>query len=320
LQAPDSPDLEPPRELSKVMLPAYRVEPPDVIRLEVLKLVPRQPYRIDTYDVLQIRAYPVWLQHPIDDYFLVEEDGNVTLPPAYGVVRVAGMTITEAAAEIVRGLRLVGLNNPTVTVQLSRSASAQDISRDYTIGPDGVIHISRFGAVYLAGKTVTEAQLAIQDHLAQYFASPRVGVAVVRFNSEGYYTITANALKNNEVRRFPITGNETVLDAIAEMPALSNVATKTMWIARPAPGDCRKEQILPIDWSAIARGGETKTNYQILPGDRLFIVDDKLVAANSCLDLFASPIERLLNVTNLGTSTVRVTQEIGRAYDSNKNF
>jgi polysaccharide export outer membrane protein len=302
------------------MLPTYRIEPPDEIRLEVLKLVPRPPYRIETYDVLQIGVYPALSQQPIDDYFLVEGDGIVTLPPAYGVVRVAGMTMEEAAAEIARSLRWHGLKDPQVTVQWSRSASAQDISRVYKVGPDGVIQISRFGAVHLAGKTIAEAQVAIQDQLAQYFESPQVGVDVVRFNSKGYYVITAEALKGEDIRRFPITGNETALDALAKLPPGMRVSSKTMWIARPAPGGCGKEQVLPIDWNAIARGGETKTNYQILPGDRLFVVDDKLVAANNGLDIFAKPIEQLLHITSFGLSTTQGTQMLGRAYNANKNF
>ena len=176
-----------------------------------------------------------------------------------------------------------------MTVQLARSASAQDISREYTVAPDGVIHLSRFGAVHLAGKTVTEARLAIQDHLAQYFDSPLVGVSVVGYNSKTYYVITAGALTGESIQRFPITGNETVLDAIGQLREVPRVSSKTMWIARPVPGGCEQEQILPVDWNAIAAGGETKTNYQILPGDRLYIVDDSLVATNNYLRFLHQP-------------------------------
>jgi len=36
--------------------PAYRVEPPDILQIEMLKMVPLPPYRIEVYDVLQIRV------------------------------------------------------------------------------------------------------------------------------------------------------------------------------------------------------------------------------------------------------------------------
>ena len=47
--------LQPPREMNKVSLPAYRIEPPDVIQIEMLKLIPLPPYRAEIFDVLQIR-------------------------------------------------------------------------------------------------------------------------------------------------------------------------------------------------------------------------------------------------------------------------
>ncbi len=53
LQAPVSPALEPPREKSMVSLPAYRVEPPDILQIDMLKMVPLPPYRIEVYDVLE---------------------------------------------------------------------------------------------------------------------------------------------------------------------------------------------------------------------------------------------------------------------------
>ena len=90
-----------------------------------VEAVPRPPYRIGTYDVLQIGVFGTMPGQPIDDYFLVEGDGIVTLPPAYGVVRVEGMTMEEAAAVIARSLQGHVLKNPQVTVHLSRSASSE---------------------------------------------------------------------------------------------------------------------------------------------------------------------------------------------------
>ena len=43
-----------------------------------------------------------------------------------------------------------------------------------------------------------------------------------------------------------------------------------IWIA-PAAGGAGAAQTLPVDWEAITREGDTTTNYQILPGDRIFI-------------------------------------------------
>ena len=79
-----------------ISLPSYRVEPPDILQVEMLKLVPLPPYRIAIYDVLQIRVLGTILDQPIDGFFLVEGEGIISLGPAYGSVRDVGMTIEEA--------------------------------------------------------------------------------------------------------------------------------------------------------------------------------------------------------------------------------
>ncbi|MGB4727673.1 MAG: polysaccharide biosynthesis/export family protein, partial [Thermogutta sp.] len=89
-------ELEPPRELSKVSLPAYRLEPPDVVQIEVPKMVPLPPYRLEVYDVLQVDVIGTLLDQPINGYYMVEAEGTINLGPAYGSVRVVGMTVAEA--------------------------------------------------------------------------------------------------------------------------------------------------------------------------------------------------------------------------------
>ena len=314
LQSPVPPELEPPRELSKMSLPTYRIEPPDIIRIEVLKLVPRPPYRIEAYDVLQIDVHGAMLDQPINGYYLVEGDGIVTLGPAYGTVYIQGMTIKEATAEITRSLQLT-LQNPHVSLQLARPAAIQAIPGAYMIQPDGTVNLFRYGVVELVGKNVTEAREALEKHLARYFDSPQVTVEVLAYNSDTYYVLSPGVYGDDDIYRLPITGNETVLDAISKVGGLSRLSSKTIWVARPAPSAFGQEQILPVDWDAIARGGATGTNYQVLPGDRVYIVEDKLIAANSTIGKFTYPFERLLGITSLGSSMTRSLQLMGRNYN-----
>ncbi len=319
LQPPVPAKLEPPTELSRVTLPPYRLKPPDAIRIETLTLVPRQPYHISAEDVLTIRVYGTPEQLPIDNYFVVSEMGVVDLGPPYGTVRVAGLTIGEAIEAVRNALRYF-LQQPGVTVELARSASATEISGDYLMQPDGMVNLRSFGMVRLTGKTVTEAREALLKQLGQYFESLQLSVDVIGYNSEGYYVIVASHNGSETVRRFPITGNETVLDAIAQLQGLEGVSSKTMWVARPAPGGFGAQQVLPVDWEAIARGGETKTNYQMFPDDRLYIVDDNLVAANEFIGNVTAPIERLLSISSLGTRTINGMQILGRNYNRNRRY
>lgn len=317
LQTPIPSELEPPRELSKVSLPTYRIEAPDVLSIEMIKLVPRLPYHIEIYDVLQICASGTLSTEPINGYYLVEGDGIVTLGPAYGTVRIAGMTIEQATEEITSYLNK-RLLQPAATVQLIRSAGAQQISSQYMVQPDGMVNFGRYGMVCVAGMTVTEARLAIQRQLSEYFEAPLVAVAVTGFNSMNYYVIIAGAGTGENVQSFPITGGETVLDAICRLDGLPGVSSKTMWVARAAPDALGADQVMPVDWAAIARGGVTDTNYQLLPGDRLFVVDESLVATNNYMRNLFGPLERLLSITNLGAFTVRDSQTLGRSYNARR--
>jgi len=312
------PDWKPAKEIEKVSLPAYRVEPPDILMIEMLKMVPRPPYRIEIYDVLQIRAIGALIDQPLDGFFLVEGEGIVTLGPAYGRVRVAGMTVEEAAAAIITELKKV-LNKPEVSVQLARTAGTAPITGEYLVGPDGTVNLRQYGVLYVAGKTVTEIRADLQRHLARYFDSPDASVDVRQFNSKVFYVVTQGAGMGDNIRRVPITGNDTVLDALSAVNGLSQVSSAQVWIARPGAGNAECEQIIPIDYAAITQGGSSATNYQMLPGDRLVIAGDDMIAANTWLTKMTAPIERLLGIASLGLSTTRAAQTMGREYNLNRS-
>jgi polysaccharide export outer membrane protein len=140
----------------------------------------------------------------------------------------------------------------------------------------------------------------------------------VGYNSKNYYVIVAGAEVGDNIQRLAITGNETVLDAISQVQGLQHVSSKTMWLARATPGSAGCAEVLPVDWEAITRGAMTDTNYQILPGDRLYIVDDKLVAADNYLAKITNPLGRMLNISSLGSSTIRSTQVLGRSYNATR--
>ncbi len=306
--------MVPPRELRKVSLPSYRIEPPDIIAIEMPKMVPLPPYRAEVYDVLEIHVAQALMDQPIDNYYMVEAEGVVNLGPAYGTVRVVGMTLDEAKKAIEQKLGQI-LREPEVSVKLARVSNSQPLSAQYLVGPDGTINLHQYGLVHIAGLTVTEARLAIQKHLSQYLDSPELSVDVVAFNSKVYYIITQGAGIGDNVRRFPVTGNETVLDAISQVNGLSQLSSTHIWIARPAPGNFGCEQVMPIDWTAISQGGSTATNYQMLPGDRLFVAQDDMVALNNWVNKIVSPFERFMGFMGLDGSTVRNLQTMGRAYN-----
>ena len=118
--------------------------------------------------------------------------------------------------------------------------------------------------------------------------------------------------------RVPITGKETVLDAISNVGGLSQLSSKRIWIARPAPSGFGCEQILPINYMAITQGASTETNYQLMPGDRVYIEGDGVLALTNVIGTMTGPVERLAGVTGLVNSTLRGLQTLGRAYNRNR--
>ena len=89
-----------PRELAMRPLPAYRIEPPDVVQIEMLKLIPLPPYRAGIFDVLQIRAANTLVDRPIDNQYLIDAEGRIDLGPVYGKVKAVGLTVDQVEQAI----------------------------------------------------------------------------------------------------------------------------------------------------------------------------------------------------------------------------
>jgi polysaccharide export outer membrane protein len=297
-------DVNPfPSEMRRVSEPPYVIEPPDVLQIDAINIVPKPPYRIKPLDSLIIRATRALPRFPIDGTFGVDPEGTVTLT-GYGVVSVVNLTLEEAAAAIVKQMKLQGLVNPEVTVALATSRAYQQVRGPHLVGLDGTVSLGTYGAVTVAGLTVTEAKQAIELHLSQYLLDPEVSVIVSGFNSKVYYLIFDGAGNGFSIARLPVTGGETVLDALAAAGGLPPQASlKNIYIARPSPNKgC--DQILPVDMAAIMKRGSPATNYQILPNDRLYVKAEALSSLDTMVTRVAAPLERLMGLTLLGISTV----------------
>lgn len=199
-------------------------------------------------------------------------------------------------------------------IESNRTLPNMPITGERLVRPDGKIYLGPYGSVRVAGLTLEQAKEAIEQHLGDYIQKPRVNVDIYAYNSKFYYVIADGAGYGEIVARFPFTANETVLDAVSQIGGLPQQASKKrIWIARPAPGLPGGEMILPVDWRAIAQDGIAAANYQILPGDRVYIQSDRLMAFNGVLTKFTAPLERLLGVTLLGATTVKQYQNLGRS-------
>ncbi len=62
-------------------------------------------------------------------------------------------------------------------------------------------------------------------------------------------------------------------------------------------------QVLPVNWEQITAQGIAATNYQIFPGDRIFVAEDRLVALDTAVAKLTSPFERIMGFSLLGVGT-----------------
>jgi polysaccharide export outer membrane protein len=281
------------------------------VLIDVVRAVPKSPYTVEALDALQIIVEGTLENQPIAGIYAVDPGGFVQLGPAYGGVKVKGLSLIEAREAIEKHLRS-SLADARVSIGVAQIAGQQQIVGEHLVGLDGTLNLGSYGLVYVTGMTITEARAAVEEHLSQFLEEPKISLTVFAYNSKKYYVIVEGAGQGDRVTPLPITGNETVLDAIGTVGGLTALSSKTIWIARPAPAGVDCDQILPVNWREITRGGSTDTNYQILPGDRVFISEDRFVALDSTLEKMLRPFERLLGFTALGAQTIQQLQRFPR--------
>jgi polysaccharide export outer membrane protein len=218
-------------------------------------------------------------------------------------------------------------------IQASRAVTLaiQPIDGSHLVRPDGTISLGIYGTIFVAGLTLEEIRDAVAARLKAFRDQARAAnvkvkdekeketdlpdlsverikleltVDVLAYNSKLYYVITDGGGYGEQVYSFVATGNETVLDALAKINGLPAVASKKrIWLARATP-DGMAPHILPVDWKAITQLGSAAANYQVFPGDRIYVNSDAKIRTDSFLAKTLAPVERVLGVTLLGSSTV----------------
>jgi polysaccharide export outer membrane protein len=158
-----------------------------------------------------------------------------------------------------------------------RPAVADLTTSTLVVQSDGNIDLGLLGDVYLSGLTLDQAETKIAQNLsARYEGKPprpnyQVSVRLVNgTQSKSYYVIGAVTTQG----KFPVTGNETVLDAILTAGLRSNSLPEKSYVVRPHPAG-GPDQVLKVDWIGIKERGDTLTNYQIFPGDRIVVPGTK---------------------------------------------
>lgn len=276
--------------------PPIAVPPPGTVPVE-LDLITLPPYVIGAPDQLLIEVFRRARVPDID-----EKTGEVRVDPK---------------------------TKEKLTREETQRLPVQAISGQFQVRPDGSVSLGFWGSVPVSGLTLEDAAEQIRakvlrnDALKEFGAKPEsifVIVDVIAYNSKRYYVITDGGghSAGEQMVSFPITGSETVMDAIANVGGLSDVSSKrNIWVARRTPHPGQPWQILPVDWVGMTQHGITCTNYQVMPGDRIYIKAQKLVSVDRTLARIISPVERMFGITLLGTTTVNQIRGQGLGFGNN---
>jgi protein involved in polysaccharide export with SLBB domain len=160
----------------------------------------------------------------------------------------------------------------TLIVQPADPDSKLHFPLDQPIQPDGSIDLGKYGQPVVAGMTI----LQIETHLKQVLKTKvkdlsddaaTVTVRLIGKTSRVYYVV-------GEVRvggAFQVTGRDTVLDGLIAAGGITGRASvdNVILTRLTSPDGCRL--VYPVCLRQIVELGDPTTNYQLQPGDRIFV-------------------------------------------------
>lgn len=164
-------------------------------------------------------------------------------------------------------------------------ASDLRLPADQKVLVDGTLDLAEFGRLVVAGMTVEDAEQLIQNTIHNQVQKrqgegldagsdkagnqePDLRVNVRLLEPIHHYYVLGEV---NSPGSYSLEGHETVLDGILRAGGLTGAASPCkVLLARPTtPSSCRVT--LPICYREITQLGDTETNYQLMPGDRIFV-------------------------------------------------
>ncbi|MFO0960651.1 MAG: polysaccharide biosynthesis/export family protein [Isosphaeraceae bacterium] len=212
-----------------------------------------------------------------------------------------------------------------IRIEVLEALPGRPITGERLVRPDGKVSLDFYGDVFVAGLTTDEIKEKVIIHLRKFIPdatlglvqinpeteeveeiaprdSDRVFVEVLAYNSKYFYVMG----DVNAPGKLPITGNETVLDAINAVGGLAPTAgVNNIRLVRPAPPGACCDQLLPVNYAAIVQGGDPTTNYQMMPGDRLVVFRDPIVRTTVFMNRLAEPFQTGLSAILFYSFTAR---------------
>jgi polysaccharide export outer membrane protein len=167
---------------------------------------------------------------------------------------------------------------------------APEISREVVVRPDGRISFDLIGEVDVEGKTIEEIQREITARVEQFIVHPDVTVILGSSNSRVYYVF-------GEVRSpgaYPLIGHVTALQALGTARGGGNFADLSdARLVRPTEG---KGLRYPVNFVEIAQEGDASTNYELQPGDVIYVPPRSSAVIGYALGVILFPIQQIIGL------------------------
>ncbi len=227
---------------------------------------PLETYRVEIGDTVFVEpvSFDATIRLPGDQ--VVKPDGTISIGE-FGDFRADYKTIAEIQSEV------QAIIDSQVRSEMERvfyeelyreqQADKQSSKTDYLL--DDPDREEKIAAEERAREQ--EGRAALEKRISEQIRKNQIGVRLVNWNSKRIYVLG----EVNAPGYFDYTGSQTVLDAIVEAGGLSSGANgHQIIVSRPTPCDsCRI--VMKVCYDQVVQLGDTSTNYQLLPGDRVFV-------------------------------------------------
>ncbi len=232
-------------------------------------------------------------------------------------------------------------------VEVLEALPGRPISGERLVRPDGSISLGFYGDVQVAGLALPEIKKKIIEHLAKFLSDEVLGLVesgddgepfkdkngeMIRIPPEQSATVFVDVTAYNSAvvyvegdvgypGRIPFTGYITVLDAIHFAGGVVSTADRQGIKLVRENRETGKPQVLPIDYEEITMGTSQKTNYKLLPGDRIVVPRLKKQAEAQTKAVQTTPAGRSNELTAILSRLERLEEKIDKLLDakSDKN-
>ena len=162
------------------------------------------------------------------------------------------------------------------------------ITRNATVRPDGRISLDLIGDVQVAGKTIQEVEADITNRIAEYIVHPDVTVTLAESNSRKIYVLGEVGAPGD----YPIIGKVDVLDAFGTAGGRTRFSKlDTARLVRPG---IEGQRVFQVNLAAITLYGDSATNYELQPGDVLFVPPNGFARVGYAVGILLFPLQQVL--------------------------